>query len=415
MRSANDIAELLERTRERTHALYAPLGDDDVVRTPTSIMSPPVWDLGHIAAYEELWVACTLGGMRSLYPELQRTYDAFETPRSSRTEVPLLGRVECERYLAQVQDRTLEVLDRIDMHADVPLAENGFVFDLVAQHEAQHTETVLQTLQLFDAGEYRPPRSPASHAAVAARGRVEIAGGDVAVGSDNRAFTYDCERPRHHVHLAPYAMSRTQVTNAEHVAFIEDGGYERQELWSRDGWSWRCANGVNAPLYWRRGDGGAWLTRSFDEYRPVEADHPVCHVSLYEAQAHATWAGARLPTEAEWEHAAAGAIVDDARLDQLCFETAAVGASGGGRSTVGCEDMFGNVWEWTSTLFAPYTGFKVDPYPEYAHVFFGGDYFVLRGGSWATQAIAMRTTFRNWDHPFRRQIFAGFRLAWDGV
>ena len=415
MRSANDIAELLERTRERTHALYAPLGDDDVVRTPTSIMSPPVWDLGHIAAYEELWVACTLGGMRSLYPELQRTYDAFETPRSSRTEVPLLGRVECERYLAQVQDRTLEVLDRIDMHADVPLAENGFVFDLVAQHEAQHTETVLQTLQLFDAGEYRPPRSPASHAAVAARGRGEIAGGDVAVGSDNRAFTYDCERPRHRVHLAPYAMSRTQVTNAEHVAFIEDGGYERQELWSRDGWSWRCANGVNDPLYWRRGDGGAWLTRSFDEYRPVEADHPVCHVSLYEAQAHATWAGARLPTEAEWEHAAAGAIVDDARLDQLCFETAAVGASGGGRSTVGCEDMFGNVWEWTSTLFAPYTGFKVDPYPEYAHVFFGGDYFVLRGGSWATQAIAMRTTFRNWDHPFRRQIFAGFRLAWDGV
>ena len=160
MRSANDIAELLERTRERTHALYAPLGDDDVVRTPTSIMSPPVWDLGHIAAYEELWVACTLGGMRSLYPELQRTYDAFETPRSSRTEVPLLGRVECERYLAQVQDRTLEVLDRIDMHADVPLAENGFVFDLVAQHEAQHTETVLQTLQLLSLIHISEPTRP---------------------------------------------------------------------------------------------------------------------------------------------------------------------------------------------------------------------------------------------------------------
>lgn len=416
MRSASDIAALLRRTRERTHTLYAPLGDEDVVRTPTAIMSPPVWDLGHIAAYEELWVACTLGGMRSLHPELQRTYDAFETPRSSRTEVPLLGRAECEHYLAEVHERTLDVLERVDTLGDSPLAESGFVFDLVAQHEAQHTETVLQTLQLFDGGEYRPRRPGMVPSAIStASGRIEIDGGEVAVGSDQRAFTYDCERPRHRVRLAPYAMARTQVTNAEHVAFIADGGYAREALWSPQGWQWRCANAVEAPLYWRRGEHGEWVTRSFDEYRPVDPDHPVCHVSLFEAQAHATWAGARLPTEAEWEHAAAGAVVDDARLDQLDFGTAAVGAAIGGRSAVGCADMFGNVWEWTSTRFGPYDGFIVDPYPQYAQVFFGGEYFVLRGGSWATQSIAMRTTFRNWDHPYRRQIFAGFRLAWDGV
>lgn len=415
MRSSQTIAALLRSTRDRTLELYEPLADADIVRTPDPIMSPPVWDLGHIAAYEELWVPCTLGGRPSLHPDLQRAYDAFETPRPTRTSVRLLDRAGCERYLAQVREDVLEVLDRTDLSDDRPLATNGFVFDLVAQHEAQHTETVLQTLQMFEGGEYAPVRSStARKPEVSGSARVAFSGGATSVGSDERVFTYDCERPRHDVHLAPFSLARSPVTNGEFIEFIADGGYLAKDMWSTEGWAWRVACDVRAPLYWRSDGGTGWVSRSFDLDRQVEVDHPVCHVSYFEAQAYATWTGARLPTEAEWEHASLGARVEGAHLDQLAYGTAPVGARSGGRSAAGCEDMFGNVWEWTSSRFTPYDGFCVDPYPQYSQVFFGGDYQVLRGGSWATQPMVMRSTFRNWDHPYRRQIFAGLRLAWDG-
>ena len=422
---ASALADQLTAVRDRTFELYAPLAEADLVRTPDPIMSPPIWDLGHIAAYEELWLACTLGGQPSLYPELQRAYDAFETPRAERTHIPLLDPDRCRAYLDRVRERSLDVLARTELGSDGPaLCADGAAFEMVAQHEAQHTETVLQTLQMFTDGTYRPSRryvAPVSPPV--SDDRVVVPRGSFLMGARPDGFSYDCERPRHERTVAGFLMDRLPVSNARHMAFMADGGYRRPELWTVAGWQWRSEHAVEAPLYWER-DGHDWAVRTFDETTLVDPARPVSHVSWFEADAHARWAGGRLPTEAEWERAASadsdgrypwGDAPPEGRanLDQLMFGTAPVGAFAEGAAPSGCLQMIGDVWEWTSTPFDGYPGFTAYPYREYAEVFFGDRYLVLRGGSWATQPVAARTSFRNWDLPQRRQIFAGFRLAWD--
>jgi iron(II)-dependent oxidoreductase len=422
--STETLSRTLDAVRERTFSLFAPLSAADMNRTPDPIMSPPVWDLGHIAAYEELWLLCTLTGAAPLHPELQAAYDAFETPRATRTSIRLLDEDACREYLGTVRDRAQEALASTDLADETnALTRDGFVFAMVAAHEAQHTETVLQALQMYEDSSYRPPqrRMPPTPEPID-NVRIALSSGTVPIGAPDSRFAYDCERPRHERHVDAFAIDRLPVTNARHLAFIDDGGYERRELWSAEGWQWRGENDVTAPLYWRR-DGDTWFTRSFDRILPVDPDRPVVHVSFHEAEAHARWAGGRLPTEAEWERAATngdqrlpwgdGAATAHANVDQLAFGVAPVGAYPGGEAPSGCLGMIGDVWEWTATPFGGYPGFRAFPYREYAEVFFGHDYRVLRGGSWATQEIVASTTFRNWDHPQRRQIFSGFRLAWD--
>jgi len=212
------------------------------------------------------------------------------------------------------------------------------------------------------------------------------------------------------------------------MEFMKDDGYKRKEFWSSGGQRWLAETGAVSPKYWTRlGDG--WITRSMDNTHPVEATHPVCHVCYYEAEAFAKWAGKRLPTEFEWEVAASWnpstkraqkfpwsdskADSHAANIDQLAFSTAPIDAFRRNISPLGCYGMIGDVWEWTSSDFNGYTGFKSFPYKEYSEEFFGSEYKVLRGGSWATRPGAIRNTFRNWDYPIRRQIFSGFRCAQD--
>jgi gamma-glutamyl hercynylcysteine S-oxide synthase len=409
-----EIAERLDATRRRTLALFEPLPHERLVAQPSEVLGPPLWDLGHIAAYEELWIGRRVAGRPALHPALQDVYDATETPRARRGEATILGEREARDYLDSVRRSTLEALAAADLEGGDPLLAGGFVFDMVAQHEAQHAETVLQALQLMPAGAYVAPAAralPAGHGA--AGGWVEVPGGPFAMGAADGGFAYDCERPAHVRELEPFAIGRDPVSNGEHLAFIEDGGYSRRSLWTAEGWAWRTAERAEAPLHWERDGAGGWLTRVLDRVGPVDPARPVCHVSAHEADAHARWAGARLPTEAEWERAAAGAIANEAaaNLGQTGFGTAPIGAYPPAPS--GCRQMLGDVWEWTASAFEPYPGFNAFPYREYAEVFFGGGYRVLRGGSWATQAIAARPTFRNWDLPQRRQIFAGLRLARD--
>ncbi len=412
------LAERLEATRARTLSLFAPLGHEHLVGQPDILLSPPLWDLGHIAAYEELWLARRIGGHPSLHPELEDVYDASETPRRERGRAAMLDERRTHRYLEAVRERSLEALAASDVETrDDPLTRQGFAFDMVAQHEAQHTETVLQAFQMLPAGAYVPPaRHRLPQPAAAGRRSpywVEVPDGPFLMGAGDDGFAYDCERPRHERHLEGSLIARDPVTVGEHLAFMEDDGYARRELWTREGWSWRGRERAEAPLYWERDGEGGWLVREFDGVTPVDPDCVLCHVSAHEADAHARWAGARLPTEAEWERAAQGASADvaTANLDQLGFRTSAVGAYP--PAPGGCRHMLGDVWEWTSEAFDGYRGFRAHPYREYAEVFFGADYRVLRGGSWATQPIAARTTFRNWDLPERRQIFSGLRLAKD--
>jgi iron(II)-dependent oxidoreductase len=256
---------------------------------------------------------------------------------------------------------------------------------------------------------------------------VSFPGGAVSIGTDDDAWSYDNERPRHEMELAPFAIDVFPVTNGDYAEFIDDGGYDDERHWSAAGRAWLAESGARAPKYWD-GEGDARIERNMDRVAPLELHRPVCHVCYHEAEAFAKWKGKRLPTEFEWEAAASWSALAPARafpwgseipgpalanVDQLSFQPAAVGAFPKNVSPLGCYGMIGDVWEWTSSEFRGYPGFTSFPYREYSEEFFGPEYRVLRGGSWATRPHAVRNTFRNWDYPIRRQIFSGFRCASD--
>lgn len=433
------LAEALGGARTRTLDLLAPLDDADLRRQHSPIMSPLVWDLAHVGNYEEQWLVRAVADRAPIDPSLDDLYDAFRHPRPNRPALPLLGPVEAQRYLTEVRDRALDVLDDLDLDAPGPLVSDGYVYAMVLQHEHQHDETMLATLQLMDGPGYRPADAlhlpgPAEQVRpVDPEAKVSVPGGTYLVGTSTDPSAYDNERPAHTVDLPPFEIDAFPVTNERYLAFIGDGGYREQRWWTAEGWAWKESEAAECPLFWSREGGGSWSRLRFGWREDVPAGEPVQHVSWYEADAFARWAGRRLPTEAEWE-VVASAAPDGGRRHYPWGEgpaterhanlwTAAVGAGGrrfgpapigslpSGASSLGVEHMIGDVWEWTSSDFDAYPGFASFPYREYSEVFLGGDYKVLRGGSWATHPGAARNTFRNWDHPVRRQIFSGFRTA----
>ncbi|HEY9016696.1 MAG TPA: ergothioneine biosynthesis protein EgtB [Gemmatimonadales bacterium] len=426
------IARELQEARERTLLLLQPLSDEDLRIQHDPLMSPILWDLGHIAHFEELWLTQNLDGPIE-FVEMPGLYNPFEHPRSERGALPLPELAHCRQVMEEIRRRVLDRLAAADFDSSQPLLRDGYVYRMVLQHEYQHNETILQTLQLKQGAPYAPVRRrPVPQATESVRkpgAMVLFPGGVVEIGTDDRAAAYDNERGRHSVYLAPFWIDVTPVTNGQFQEFIEAGGYTNREYWSESGWSWLQQANVSAPKHWTRAD-GVWTTRSMDRSGPVEPNHPVCHVCYYEAEAFARFAGKRLPTELEWEAAASWdpdsatkrsypwgeqpVNAELANVDQLSFGTAEVGAYPANVSPAGCYGMIGDVWEWTSSDFQPYPGFESFPYPEYSEAFFGSDYKVLRGGSWATRPGAIRNTFRNWDYPIRRQIFSGFRCARNG-
>ncbi len=426
------IARSLEEARSRTFLLLEPLSDEELRTQHDPLMSPILWDLGHIAHFEELWLTHNLDGPIE-FVEMPGLFNPFEHPRSERGTLPLPDLVHCREVMAEIRRRVLDRLSPADLDSNNPLLRDGYVYQMVLQHEYQHNETILQTLQLKQGALYRPSRRfeipPARKAGGKSDSMTLFPGGVVEIGTDDRAAAYDNERSRHPALLEPFWIDVNPVTNGDFERFIESGGYRSRELWSDAGWAWLQESGVQAPKYWTRLD-GSWNARSMDRSGPVAPDHPVSHVCYYEAEAYARFADKRLPTEFEWEAAASWdpatgtkriypwgeelPTPDLANLDQLSFGTAPVGAYPHNVSPIGCYGMLGDVWEWTSSDFQPYPGFESFPYREYSEVFFGSDYKVLRGGSWATRPGAIRNTFRNWDFPIRRQIFSGFRCVRNG-
>jgi iron(II)-dependent oxidoreductase len=396
-------------------------------------MSPILWDLGHIAHFEELWLTRNLIGPIE-FVEMPGLYNPFEHPRSERGSLPLPQLAHCRTIMEEIRERVLNRLEVADFDSSNPLLRQGYVYRMVLQHEYQHNETILQTLQLKRGSPYVPvvrfelPPAPSLTDRIQVGKMVRLPGGPIDIGTDDRSTAYDNERGRHTVELAPFWIDVNPVTNGEFADFIDSGGYTSREYWSEAGWAWLQESGARAPKYWSWVD-GEWITRSMDWIGPVPPLHPVCHVCYYEAEAFARSSGKRLPTEAEWEAAASWnpdtgtkrsypwgedpVTKDLANVDQLTFGTAPVGSYGANVSPIGCYGMLGDVWEWTSSEFRPYPGFESFPYPEYSEAFFGSEYKVLRGGSWATRPGVVRNTFRNWDYPVRRQIFSGFRCVRD--
>jgi iron(II)-dependent oxidoreductase len=368
----------LAEARERTLSLVAPVAEADLDRVHSPLMSPLVWDLGHIAAFEDLWLCQRAAGLEPLRPELMAVYDATETPRAGRGDIPYLRRDDAVEYMHQVRERALAVLHAADLSPGSDgLNAGGFVWEMLIQHEHQHNETMLQTLALADQGVYAPVPRPLSLVQGSEESEwLEVPGGTFVMGDDGAGFAYDNERPQHAVDLPEFRIMASPVSNGEYARFVAETGAER-------------------PLYWTA-DG---RERRFDRVEPIDPALPVMHVSWFEADAYARWAGLRLPSEAEWEQAAALAEPLRGNLDQLDFGPGASGA------------FVGDCWEWTASDFTGYPGFSAFPYPQYSEIFFGSDYKVLRGASWATRPSVARTTFRNWDHPQRRQIFAGFRCV----
>ena len=430
MTARETLARRLTKARDRTLRLVE-FDDAELGRQYHPLMSPLVWDLAHIGQQEELWLL--RGGNPDrpgmLPPEVERLYDAFENSRASRADLPLLPPSDALAYCATVRNKALDALD--SLADDGPDSQAMFNFGLVISHENQHDETMLQALNLrpgpplLDTGKPLPPGRPG-----VAGTSVLVPAGPFVLGVDpvTEPHSLDNERPAHIVDVPSFRIGRVPVTNGEWRQFVDDGGYRQSRWWSARGWSHREQAGLTAPQFWNGGDLSGTRTR-FGHLEDVPADEPVQHVTYFEAEAYAAWAGARLPTEVEWEKACAwdpktgerrrfpwGRSEPTEHLANLggdALRPAPVGAYPAGASAYGAEQMLGDVWEWTSSPLRPWPGFTPMIYERYSQPFFDGDYKVLRGGSWAVGADIVRPSFRNWDHPIRRQIFSGVRLAWD--
>ncbi len=431
--SAKELAEYVRDARERTFELVADLTDAQLMGPRLPTVNPMLWEIGHMAWFQEKWVLRKVLGERPIRDDADALYDSIAIPHDVRWDLPLPSREETLAYMRAVRDRVLETLERGTRGPELAYHILYTVF-----HEDMHTEAFTYTRQTLA---YPAPRLFRGQGAAARPagatgggplgGDVEVPGGTLLLGATpDEPFAFDNEKWAHPVELAPFAIARAPVTQAEFAAFVDEGGYRRRELWSEDGWAWRERAGAEHPVYWRR-DPGGWLRRHFEEWVPLEPHHPVIHVNWHEAEAYCRWAGRRLPTEAEWEAAAAcepdprgglsrrkrrfpwgeeDAGPARANLDWRAMGCVDVGALPAGDSAFGCRQMIGNVWEWTSSTFLPYPGFVPDPYEEYSEPWFGTRK-VLRGGCWATRARLIWNTWRNFFTPDRRDVWAGFRTC----
>jgi iron(II)-dependent oxidoreductase len=440
------IADLLD-ARRRLLSLVEDLSDEELRVPKLATLNPPLWEIGHVAWFQEFWTLRHLDGRPPLRRDADHLWDSIAIAHDVRWDLKLPSRAETIDYMRRVLD---EIVERLEARA---ADERDLYFHrLVAFHEDMHGEALVYTRQTLElpaptiaatsastrssASASSTARSPSSARTALASsvpdggpcpGDVEIAACTFDLGAArDRAFVFDNEKWAHPVHVAAFAIARAAVTQAEFLEFVEARGYERDELWSADGRRWRDSVHARHPVYWRRDANGRWLRRQFDQLVPLEEHKPVIHVCWYEADAYCNFKKRRLPSEAEWELAAScepsasekrafpwGDSPPDgkrAALDLSSHVCADVGAHPLGDSAFGCRQMIGNVWEWTASDFLPYPGFVADPYKEYSAPWFG-THKVLRGGCFATRARLIRNTWRNFYTPDRRDVLAGFRTC----
>jgi ergothioneine biosynthesis protein EgtB len=392
-----------------------------------------LWEIGHVAWFQEKWVLRHASHKEPIDARADALYDSAAIAHDARWDLPLFNRRETLRYMGRVRDGVIEHLQ-----AAKPSSDDIYFTLLSVFHEDMHTEAFTYTRQThaYPAPRLGLPDSEPKPTATTSnqekmKGDVEVCGGSFELGaSPEEPFVFDNEKWAHPVEVRPFAIARAPVTQEEFAAFVDDGGYRQPRFWSEPGWLWRTETGAQHPVYWDRQGPSRWLRRDFDRWVPLEPRRPVLHVNWFEAEAYCRWAGRRLPTEAEWEAAAAGVPADRrlasakrrfpwgdepptsqyANLDWSAMSCVDVDAFSQGDTAFGCRQMIGNVWEWTADDFQPYPGFVVDPYREYSEPWFG-THKVLRGGCWATRSRLIRNTWRNFYRPERRDVWAGFRTC----
>jgi iron(II)-dependent oxidoreductase len=425
---ASQLIDYATEARARTLELIADLSDAQLMGPQFKIVNPLLWEIGHMAWFQENWILRHYQHKAPIRADGDSLYDSSHVPHDTRWALPLPSRRGTLDYMQQVLDTVVAQLQ-----AGEPDGEATYFSLLSTFHEDMHTEAITYTRQThgYTAPELTIERSPLPGSGGPLPGDVEIPGGHYWIGgTHDMPFVFDNEKWAHAVDVAPFAMARAPVTNSEFLGFVLEQGYQRQEFWSPEGWTWRQQSGAEHPLYWRYD--GEWLRRNFDQWLPLEPYHPVLHVNWYEAEAYCRWASRRLPTEAEWELAASaeptadgsgitshkrrypwGETPSTAALANMgwqsmgCIPVDALPASD---SAFGCRQMIGNVWEWTQTDFGPFPGFAADPYADYSQPWFTG-HKVLRGGCWTTRARLIRNSWRNFYPPHRRDVWAGFRTC----
>lgn len=414
---ASNLAAWILDARQRTVDLVRGLPPSRLIVPQLTTVNPILWEVAHVAWFQERWTVRRRGTLPSCLERADEMLDSERVPHDTRWELPLPGLEATLHYLERVRDAALRDLEEDD-------AEQS-LHELSIFHEDMHAEALVMTRQTL--GDM-PPAFATTDAASAGPhpGDVHVPGGRFLIGADDESrFSFDNERDAHEVDLEPFSIARAPVTQDEFARFVDDGGYERRALWSDAAWEWRLAERIDAPLHWRRSKDG-WERCEFDAWRPLEPHRPMIHASWHEARAFCQWAGRRLPTEAEWEVAASWdhaarrrrrfpwgdepPATHHARLDGASLGTADVGAFPDGDSALGCRQMLGNIWEWTGSSFEPYPGFEPGDYAGYSAPWFG-THRVLRGGSWITRSRLIRSSWRNFYEPWRRDVFAGLRTC----
>lgn len=441
----SQLAELFRSIRARTIQIVAPLEIEDYVIQTAEFMSPPRWHVGHTSWFFETLLQTYQPGYKVYSEDYLYYFNSYYEGFGARIERSKRGTKsrptvkETIAYRTRIDELMREFLERLADHPQVDIV--GLLVRLGLEHEMQHQELLVYDIKHLLCDLYKPEIKPAPAASGRIEGMAEIEGGLFGLGygpaesnetrstAEVPAFAFDNEKPAHQVLLQDFSIDRAPVSNGEFLEFMRDGGYRDYRWWFSEGWEVVTKEHWQAPLYWEVHD-GKWMIRDFTGLHIIEskADEPVSHVSFYEASAYAKWAGKRLPTEAEWEKTACfdpgtgdnkafpwgNSLADQSKanlLENELWGVAPIGAFPTGQSAYGCQQMIGDVWEWTSSDYVPYPGFKSE-FDEYNDKWFVNQK-VLRGGSFATPRLHIRSTYRNFFHPHERWMISGFRCAKD--